>query len=187
VQGSRRIPLDLRHPGRVFAAVAVSLLAIDQIAKFVVRGNLVEGETTPLIAGVLNLTYVRNAGAAYGLFPGRQPVFIATSCFVLFIVAAFWRRVKPREWPIVIALAIVSAGALGNLIDRATLGSVTDFLEFDFIRFPVFNFADIGIVIGVAVLALWILFPAEEQAEPPVAVESDTPPSDPPAAPEATT
>ena len=167
MQGSRRNPLDLRHPGRVFAAVSITILVVDQIAKFAVRSNLVEGQSSPLIAGVLNLTYVHNVGAAFGLFPGRQPVFIATSCFVLFVIAAYWRRARPREWPVVVALAMVAAGALGNLIDRAVLGPVTDFLEFAFVQFPVFNVADMAIIGGVAVLALWILFPAEEDPEPP--------------------
>lgn len=167
VQGSRRNPLDLRRPGRVFASITVTILVVDQIAKAAVRGSLSEGQTIPLLAGVLNLTYVHNVGAAFGLFPGRQPVFIATSCFVLFVIAAFWRRAKPREWTVVVALAMVSAGALGNLIDRALLGTVTDFFEFAFIEFPVFNVADMAILGGVAVLALWILFPPTDETAPP--------------------
>lgn len=165
MQGSRRNPLDLRRPGRVFSSVALIILTVDQIAKALVRANIVEGQVIPLLAGVLNLTYVHNVGAAFGLFPGRQPVFIATSCFVLFVIAAYWRRAHPREWPVVIALAMASAGALGNLIDRAVLGQVTDFFEFAFVEFPVFNVADMAIVGGVAVLALWILFPVEESAD----------------------
>jgi signal peptidase II len=165
VQRSRRVPLDLRHPGRVYATVALIILSLDQVSKAVVRANLVEGQSIPLLARVLNLTHVHNVGAAFGLFPGRQPLFIATSCFVLFAVAAYWRRAKPREWPVVVALAMVSAGALGNLIDRAVLGSVTDFFEFAFVEFPVFNVADMAIMGGVAVLALWILFPVDDEPE----------------------
>jgi len=168
VQGSRRDPVGLAHPGRVYAAVAFIILVVDQAAKIAVRANISEGQTSTLIHGVLNLTYVHNVGAAFGLFPGRQPFFIATSCFVLFVVAAYWRRVKPTEWPVVVALAMVSAGALGNLIDRAVLGQVTDFFEFAFVQFPVFNVADMAIIGGVGVLAFWILFPAEEEPEPPI-------------------
>lgn len=135
---------------------------VDQIAKAIVRAQMVPGQSIPLLPSVLNLTYVHNVGAAFGLFPGRQPVFIATSGFVLFVIAAYWRRAHPKEWPVVIALAMVSAGAIGNLIDRALIGPVTDFFEFGFVEFPVFNVADVAIIGGVAVLALWILFPPAE-------------------------
>jgi len=129
-----------------------------------VRANVVEGQSITLLPGLLNLTYVHNVGAAFGLFPGRQPVFIATSLFVLFVVAAYWRRAKPREAFVVVALALVCAGALGNLIDRAVLGQVTDFFEFAFVEFPVFNVADMAIIGGVGVLMLWILFPVHDEA-----------------------
>jgi signal peptidase II len=108
---------------------------------------------------------VRNEGAAFGLFPGRQPVFIVTSALVLFVIAAFWRRTRPVQWPVVIALALVTAGAVGNLIDRVMLGYVTDFFEFGFFEFPVFNVADSCIFIGVAILMYWILFGPEERSD----------------------
>lgn len=114
-----------------------------------------------LIPGVLDLTHVRNAGAAFGLFPGRQPIFVATSAVVMVVIAAYWRRARPTEWPIVVAMGAVSAGAIGNLADRITLGLVTDFLAFSFVDFPVFNIADMGIVVGVGILVLWLLFGPE--------------------------
>jgi signal peptidase II len=166
VQGSRRDPLDLAHPGRVFIATALVALAVDQISKAMVRAAMLEQQSVRLIPHVLHLTYVRNEGAAFGLFPGRQPVFIVTSALVLFVIAAFWRRTRPVQWPVVIALALVTAGAVGNLIDRVVLGYVTDFFEFGFFEFPVFNVADSCIFIGVAILMYWILFgPAESSDE----------------------
>lgn len=158
MQNSRRNPLEIAHPGRLFTAVAVGVLIIDQVSKAVVRASLIPGESMTLVPGVLNLTFVNNVGAAFGLFPGRQPVFMATSLLVLFVIAAYWRRAHPREWPVVLALGLVCAGALGNLIDRAALGRVTDFFEFGFVQFPVFNVADMAILTGVGILALWILF-----------------------------
>ena len=116
-----------------------------------------------LIPSVLRLTFVQNTGAAFGLFPGRQPVFMATSLFVLFVIAAYWRRVRPRQWPVVVALALVTAGATGNLIDRAFIGQVTDFFEFTFVDFPVFNIADMCIILGVGILMVWVLFGPDEE------------------------
>jgi len=133
---------------------------------------MVEQQSVRLIPHVLHLTYVRNEGAAFGLFPGRQPVFIVTSFLVLFVIAAFWRRTRPAQWPVVIALGLVAAGAVGNLIDRVVLGYVTDFFEFGFIEFPVFNVADSCIVVGVAILMFWILFGPEESSDADVAEDA---------------
>lgn len=172
VQDSRRNPLEIAHPRRLFLSVAIGILILDQVSKALVRASLVPGESVKLIPGLLNLTFVNNVGAAFGLFPGRQPVFMATSLLVLFVIAAYWRRVHPREWPVVLALGLVCAGAVGNLVDRAMLGRVTDFFEFGFVQFPVFNVADMAILTGVGILALWILFGPQPAPE----VESDVVP-----------
>lgn len=153
-------------------------MALDQLTKALVRSSLAPGESVPLIEGLLHLTHVRNMGAAFGLLPGARPLFIATSAFVLFVVAAYWRRSHPRQWPVVIALALVCSGAFGNLIDRSVAGRVTDFLDFAFIDFPVWNVADAAIVAGVGVLTGWLLFVPEPEPEPErdglaVAVEPD--------------
>jgi len=161
VQGSRRVPLDLAHPGRVFILTAAAVLVVDQLAKFVVRSTMALEAHVPLWPNVFRLTYVHNPGAAFGLFPGGRPVFILTTMLVLFVVAAYWRRVRPTQWPVVVALALVTAGALGNLIDRAALGFVTDFFDFSLIDFPVFNVADSAVVVGVIMLMGWILFGPE--------------------------
>jgi len=168
VQGSGRDPLGLAHPGRVFLAVAVIIVLVDQLTKAVVRAYMHMGQSLSLIPNVIRLTLVRNSGAAFGLFPGRQPVFVLTSLLVLFVIAAYWRRAHPSQWPVVIALSMVAGGALGNLIDRAIVGHVTDFFEFTFVEFPVFNVADMGIVGGVAVLMVWILLGPEPSREPEV-------------------
>lgn len=167
MQGSRRVSLDLGHPGRVFLATVLIALVIDQVTKAIVRSNLSTHVSIVLIPGVLRLTHVLNVGAAFGLFPGRQPVFMLTSLMVLFVIAAYWRRAHPRQWPVVIALALVTAGAAGNLIDRAVFGRVTDFFEFAFIDFPVFNVADMCILFGVVTLMAWILFEPQEPTEDP--------------------
>jgi signal peptidase II len=125
-------------------------------------GDSIEG----FIPYVINLTMVRNSGAAFGLFPGQRPVFVLTSLMVLFVIAAYWRRARPKQWPVVIAFAAIAGGSIGNLIDRALIGYVTDFFEFAFVRFPVFNIADMGIVCGVGVLMIWILFGPQPDSAP---------------------
>ena len=165
LQGSRREPLALRHSALAFWAVAVVTLGLDQVSKVVVRSRMLEGGSIALVEGVFKLTYVRNTGAAFGLFPGYQPIFIATSCVVLLVIAAYWRRSRPTAWPVVIALGLITGGALGNLIDRAFLGRVTDFFDFTLIDFPVFNVADLALIVGVAMLVLWLLFVPEPSTQ----------------------
>jgi len=162
VQGSGRDSLDLAHPGRVFIITAVLVLVIDQVAKWAVRASIPFNRSIPLWRNVFHLTLVRNQGAAFGLFQGGRPVFILTTALVLFVIAAYWRRVRPTQWPVVIALALVTAGAIGNMIDRSVMGYVTDFFDFNLIDFPVFNVADMAVVTGVGVLMAWILFGPEQ-------------------------
>jgi signal peptidase II len=134
-------------------------LVLDQVTKAVARANMHVGDSVEgFIPGLINLTMVRNSGAAFGIFPGQRPVFVLTSLLVLFVIAAYWRRARPRQWPVVIAFATIAGGAIGNLIDRALIGYVTDFFEFSFVQFPVFNIADMGLVCGVGILMIWILF-----------------------------
>jgi len=168
VQRSRRVSLDLAHPGWVFLAIASAILICDQVVKAVARASLQLGQPVPLVPGLVRLVMVHNTGAAFGLFQGGRPVFVLTSLLVLFVIAAYWRRVRPTAWPVVIALAMIAGGSIGNLIDRALVGQVTDFFDFMFVDFPVFNVADMGIVGGVALLMVWVLFgpqPAEPAAE----------------------
>ena len=134
---------------------------------------MLEGASFALVDGVLRLTFVRNTGAAFGLFPGYQPIFIATSCVVLLVIAAYWRRSRPTAWPIVIALGLITGGAVGNLIDRAALGRVTDMFDFTLIDFPVFNVADSAIIVGVAMLILWLLLVPEPQHPAEVSASAD--------------
>jgi signal peptidase II len=141
--------------------VAVAIFLTDQVTKHLIRSGRAPGQISELVPGFLDLTHVRNAGAAFGLFPGRQPIFVATSVVVMVVIAAYWRRAHPQEWPVILAMGAITAGAIGNLVDRITLGLVTDFLAFSFVDFPVFNVADIGIVTGVGILVLWLLFGPE--------------------------
>jgi signal peptidase II len=146
------------------------VLLLDQATKAVARATMNPGDSIEgFIPHVIDLTMVRNSGAAFGLFPGQRPVFVLTSLMVLFVIAAYWRRARPKQWPVVIAFAAIAGGSVGNLIDRALIGYVTDFFEFAFIRFPVFNIADMGIVCGVGVLMIWILF--GPQPEPATSAE----------------
>lgn len=145
-------------------AVAGGVLVIDQLTKFVVRHTLDVSESVPVIASVLHITHVRNPGAAFGLLPNQQLLFFAVSGAAISFVITYWLRARPSEWPLVVALGLLLGGASGNLIDRITLGTVTDFLDLRF--WPVFNVADSSIVIGLALIVLTMLLGGRDERRP---------------------
>lgn len=188
MQIGRRITVEARHPGVLFFSLATFAVVLDQLTKAFIRHTMLPATSIPVIEGVFHITFVRNMGAAFGLMPGRQPLFIATSLAVVLGTLGYWLVKRPRERWLVISLGLIVGGALGNLIDRTTgPGLVTDFFDFTLIDFPVFNIADMAIVGGVIMLVIWVLFAPdpEDVAEEPLA-EPDAPAiaEEPPTAPE---
>jgi signal peptidase II len=157
VQGRRRIAVATARPGPLFALVFLGTLFLDQATKIAVRIQLVASESVELIDGLLAITYVRNTGAAFGLMPGQQTLFIIVAVVVLTAVAVYWYRARPAAVLVVVALGLVSAGAVGNFIDRMLVGRVTDFIDVFADLFPVFNIADSALIVGVAMLMLWVV------------------------------
>jgi signal peptidase II len=158
----------LRHPFLLYAGIAVLIVVLDQVSKSLVRAQFVVGETVRLVPGVLDLTLTKNSGAAFGILSGRQPVFIGVSLLIVIVILIYLVRQRPTSPLVVIALALVTGGAIGNLLDRVGPGFVTDFLEFGFIDFPVFNVADSAIFVGIGMLIAWLLVsPAQPTAVSP--------------------
>lgn len=165
MQDGRGIAVEARRPGALCLGTLLAVVALDQITKAIVRHSFELAESMVVIEGLLYLTYVRNIGAAFGLMPGQRGLFMATSVFVLLGIALFWWRSRPRSFVLVVSLGLIAGGAIGNFIDRALFGRVTDF--FDVQVLPVFNVADIGIVGGAIALFVWALFaPIERDDEP---------------------
>jgi len=159
----------------LFLATLAFAIILDQLSKALIRSTMFPGESISLWSGILDITYVRNEGAAFGLFPGRQSVFMLTGILVLVGIAVFWWRRRPRSSWLAVSLGFVGAGALGNLIDRVTPPHlVTDFIDVFARHFPVFNVADSAIFIGVVMLMVWIVFvpEASEEIDTIPAVES---------------
>jgi len=144
------------RPTTLFLVVAALTLLLDQSTKAIVRTYLQLSESIPLLEGIFHLTYLKNPGAAFGLFPGALPLFTAT--FVIVIVGSiiFWIKARPTSAWAIVGLGLFTAGATGNFIDRVTAGKVTDFLDVTLINAPIFNVADVGISIGIFMLVLWM-------------------------------
>jgi len=135
--------------------VAAGLVLLDQSAKTIVERSYALGESTRVMGDFFRLTHVQNPGGAFGLFRGAGDAFTALSVFaVVLLLAAVWRY--PAVGAGRVAYGLVLGGALGNLIDRIRLERVVDFLDFGFgdLRWPVFNVADIAVVVGVGLFLL---------------------------------
>ncbi|MDK2823937.1 MAG: signal peptidase [Clostridia bacterium] len=144
----------------LFWLTALIILIIDQGSKYLVKATMVLYESIPVIPNIFHLTYIENPGAAFGLLANQRIFFIVITIIILIAVIYFYRQLKPGQILLKIALGMVVGGAIGNLIDRLRIGTVTDF--FDFRIWPVFNIADSAIVIGMIYISYQLLFHGEE-------------------------
>lgn len=148
----------MRHGAVVTAAIAATVVIVDQVSKFAVRAELPRpGMSVPVLGDVLRLSFTRNQGAAFGMLSGGRIAFIIVSIAAVCVIAGYLVRRRPERAWIIVALGLIAGGAIGNLIDRAFVGWVTDFIQIPF-NFPVFNVADSSTVVGVAMLVWWLLF-----------------------------
>ncbi len=134
-----------------------ALVLLDQIVK-----HLVSADMTPftLIPGIIQVTYLENRGAAFGIMQDKSVFLIVVPMIIVIGLIYFYTTLgKTRDDKFTkIALILIIAGAIGNLIDRAMAGFVVDMFNFIFIDFPVFNVADICVVIGTIFLIIASFF-----------------------------
>ncbi len=142
----------------ILPVVALLVLGADQISKYWVLSNLSPGQSWNPIASLtpwVSVTHVTNTGAAFGLFPDLGSLFVVIAVIVVAAIIFYYRRLPAGQWWLKVSLGLQLGGALGNLLDRLRLGYVVDFIDFKI--WPVFNLADSSIVIGVVVLAYYLL------------------------------
>ena len=127
------------------------LVALDQATKHVVRASFALHESRPVIPGFFSLTYVQNRGAAWGILSGWGFLLVALAVVMLVVLARYRAKIFGDGLLGRIAFILLSGGIIGNLIDRAVLGYVVDFLDFyaGQSHFPAFNVADSCICVGV--------------------------------------
>jgi signal peptidase II len=142
-------------------AVAAGVVAVDQLTKALVRDNLVFGERRDLFAGV-DIVNVRNSGVAFGFLEGGGAVLVVGTALALLALVVFFATHTGRRlvW---LPTGLLLGGAVGNLIDRARDGSVTDFIKFP--HFPAFNVADMAITFGVVALIYVLEGPPRRRAD----------------------
>jgi len=159
--------LKSRIPAFIAMAIAAVLVGVDQLTKWLVVKNIEHGLSVPGVRigsfKLFDITHRTNDGAAFSILSGQRWLLIAVTGIFLIgaIVVLFSGRVK-RKW-LFASITLIIAGGIGNLIDRIRVGEVVDFIELQFVRFAVFNFADMCAVVGSILLFLIVI--AEEIRE----------------------
>ncbi len=142
----------------------VLLVAFDQWTKLLAVRHLMGQAAVPILDGVFELHYLENRGAAFGILQGQKGIFLLCTALVLVVLAFYYNRmpVTGRFRLLRLVGVLLSAGAVGNLIDRMQHSYVVDFLYFKLIDFPIFNVADCYVTVGAVLLAAAILFVYKE-------------------------
>jgi signal peptidase II len=135
----------------LFYLIALLIIGCDQFLKFLVVSKMALGVPVEVIDHVLQLTYVRNTGAAFSLFIGFSSYLVVVGLVVVLLVLYFHYRLPQKSLLLQIGMAFILGGSIGNLTDRVIHGYVIDYI--DFIVWPVFNLADIMINLGVGLIA----------------------------------
>lgn len=146
--------------------LSVILIIIDQLIKKTILEVLTPVGQIPVISGFFNLTYVENRGAAFGILQNHTRLLSVISLLVLIgvLVLVFTGKVKDKF--LIWSLSLVAAGGAGNCIDRIVRGYVIDYLDFSALfGFPVFNFADCCVVIGTALIFIYVIRYDQKQKE----------------------
>lgn len=143
----------------------IILVFIDQFSKYWIINHLELHESIPIIHDIFEIHYLRNTGAAWGIFKDQQ-LFFCISTIIVFIlgVLLFIRCVKLNRFKdIQFLIILILSGAIGNLIDRIRFHYVIDFLYFKWIDFPIFNIADCYVTIGVFIIIFLFIFKYKEE------------------------
>lgn len=134
-------------------AIIVTILILDIVTKM-----FFEGKNFELIPNIIQIYSTHNTGAAFSIFTGKVVYLVLFSLVFLTFMIFYDIKSKNNSKLYLLSIGMIMAGAIGNLLDRIFLGYVRDFINFEFINFPVFNVADISLTIGTVLLVVYLLF-----------------------------
>ncbi|WP_159721741.1 signal peptidase II [Enterococcus sp. CSURQ0835] len=147
----------------IYLVLSLAVILADQLFKAWIVANFNLGDSHQVLPHVLSLTYIRNTGGAFSLFAGQQLFFIVITVAAVGGGIYYLARHRQESKWLTIGLSLFLAGAVGNFIDRIRLQYVVDMFQLDFINFPIFNIADMALVIGVAMIFIYILLDEREK------------------------
>ena len=140
--------------------IVLCLTFLDQLTKHLAMIHLKDQPAIPLIKGVLELQYLENRGAAFGILQNQKVILLIVSVLFIGVILLFLNKVPDtsRYMILHVLAAAVIAGGVGNMIDRFRQGYVVDFIYFSLIDFPIFNVADIYVVTATILVFVLLLF-----------------------------
>lgn len=172
----KELVLRVLHTRRVraFLIVSVSVVAVDQLAKWVIRSTMHLNQTIEVLGEFFTLSFILNSGIAFGMFdshpsPYKTPLLIFVSLVALGIILYIFLSLPRNVRLAGVSMGLVFGGAIGNIIDRMARGEVVDFLDVDFpdivipalnihmTRWPTFNIADSCVLVGIVMLLVIII------------------------------
>lgn len=142
-----------------------ALVALDQYTKYLAVIHLKDKAAYIIINGILELNYLENKGAAFGMLQNQKAFFIFVAVVILSVIGyVLVKTPDNKKYRILhLVLSLIAAGAIGNMIDRIRFNYVVDFIYFVLINFPIFNVADMYVTISTAVLVVLLLFVYKEE------------------------
>ena len=149
-----------------FQLLFLSFVLLDFAVKWQVRKSLELGVAKTLGPVGFQLRWVENTGVAFSLL-NHLPSWVLSMLSLVLVAALFiWFRYSLKTYALLpnVGVLLIMAGGLNNCLDRLWDGSVTDYLEFTWFNYPIFNLSDVFVVSGCLLLALWLLFFSENQA-----------------------
>ena len=140
--------------------LVVLLVALDQFTKYLACEYLQDKPAFKIIDGILELNFLKNSGAAFGMLQNQKVFFILVAVLILLIIAyVLFRMPDDKKYNIMhILLVLIASGAAGNMIDRVRQDYVVDFIYFVIINFPIFNVADIYVTVSTFLFVILFLF-----------------------------
>lgn len=157
----------------VYFALCTGIIILDFLVKLWARTDLSQIGSIPVWEGVFHLTYVENRGAAFGILQNKVWFFVIVALVAIPAIVYVFRKYQNLSKTLNLGLCFVLAGAVGNMIDRITLGFVVDFLDFRLIDFPVFNIADIFVCVGAGLIAVFVIFIEDKLISDPKEAEKN--------------
>lgn len=156
-----------------YAILLAACIGLDQLLKWWVTANLEVGQSAALLPGIVRLTRLHNTGAAWSSFSGKTGVLAVVT--IILMAAVVWLVVKKLvRHPLGLTAAmLVLGGGVGNMIDRLFRGYVVDMFDLEFMDYPIFNLADIFVVVGVILGAVYYLWFYDKHDKPKKEPEHD--------------